>query len=295
VSTSGVSPKLGDILNRLQGVRRSGDGWSAKCPAHDDAHNSLSITEDGDRLLVCCHVGCAAEAIVAAIGMSTRDLFEDKPTASGNSSKVIRQTAWAIKDADGHVVAQHIRLDYGSGSKSFVWRRNGSKGLGGLKTADLPLYGTDRLMRAGSESDVVIVEGEKACDALLRQGFVALGTVTGAAACPSEDSLAPLLGFTGRLFLWPDADGPGLKHMESVAGRLHAMGKSPLVVIWPQAPEHGDAADFTGDVAALLDAAQPWAPSPLPALQITHAYVCMNRTTPSHTQIGQKSDKKSDS
>ena len=31
-----------DILERLDHVRRSGDGWSARCPAHDDHNNSLA-------------------------------------------------------------------------------------------------------------------------------------------------------------------------------------------------------------------------------------------------------------
>jgi hypothetical protein len=32
-----------DLLARLKGVRRSGEGWTAKCPAHEDRQNSLSI------------------------------------------------------------------------------------------------------------------------------------------------------------------------------------------------------------------------------------------------------------
>jgi len=33
------------ILSRLQGVTRNGDGWKALCPAHDDQTPSLSIME----------------------------------------------------------------------------------------------------------------------------------------------------------------------------------------------------------------------------------------------------------
>jgi hypothetical protein len=38
-----------DILARLKGVHRSGDGWMARCPAHDDQNPSLSIScgQDG--------------------------------------------------------------------------------------------------------------------------------------------------------------------------------------------------------------------------------------------------------
>ena len=36
------------ILSKLQGVTRNGDGWKARCPAHDDQTPSLSITEGDD-------------------------------------------------------------------------------------------------------------------------------------------------------------------------------------------------------------------------------------------------------
>ena len=43
--------------------RRSGDGWQARCPAHDDLRPSLSIGSGSGRVLVCCHAGCTPEAI----------------------------------------------------------------------------------------------------------------------------------------------------------------------------------------------------------------------------------------
>ncbi|HPU06917.1 MAG TPA: DUF3987 domain-containing protein [Thermogutta sp.] len=58
--------------------KRSGTGWSAQCPAHDDRRPSLSVTEGTDgRVLVCCHAGCATESIVAALGLAMKDLMPD--------------------------------------------------------------------------------------------------------------------------------------------------------------------------------------------------------------------------
>jgi len=69
------------LLERLSGVRKTSTGWSARCPAHDDRHRSLSISETTDgTVLVRCHAGCAAAAVVAALGLSLRDLF---PSAGG--------------------------------------------------------------------------------------------------------------------------------------------------------------------------------------------------------------------
>jgi hypothetical protein len=44
------------VLSRLKGVRRSGNGWSALCPAHDDKRQSLSVAEGRDgrvRMMSC--------------------------------------------------------------------------------------------------------------------------------------------------------------------------------------------------------------------------------------------------
>jgi DNA primase len=36
---------LADVLQRLQGVKKSGGGYMAKRPAHEDKNASLSVTE----------------------------------------------------------------------------------------------------------------------------------------------------------------------------------------------------------------------------------------------------------
>jgi hypothetical protein len=66
------------VLERLEQVRRAGGGWVARCPAHKDRSPSLSVREGADgRVLVYCHAGCRTEDVVAAIGLSMRDLFAD--------------------------------------------------------------------------------------------------------------------------------------------------------------------------------------------------------------------------
>lgn len=75
MSTSTADP-VAELLSKLEGVRRAGDGYSAKCPAHEDRLNCLSISTGRDgRALVKCHAGCTADSIVAKIGMKMADLF----------------------------------------------------------------------------------------------------------------------------------------------------------------------------------------------------------------------------
>lgn len=75
------------ILARLENVRPSGEGWSARCPAHDDRMNSLSIGQGEDgRALVHCFAGCETNHVVGAIGLKMSHLFPD-PGRGGRERK----------------------------------------------------------------------------------------------------------------------------------------------------------------------------------------------------------------
>ncbi len=58
-----------EIARALGGARRAGQGWLAKCPAHDDRKASLSLRDGERRLLAFCFAGCGwpriREALVA--------------------------------------------------------------------------------------------------------------------------------------------------------------------------------------------------------------------------------------
>lgn len=69
------------FVDRLDNARRNGSGWTARCPSHDDRANSLSIREGDDgRILLHCHAGCEATAIVAAMRLTMADLFASNGT-----------------------------------------------------------------------------------------------------------------------------------------------------------------------------------------------------------------------
>lgn len=55
-------------IARALGGRKSGSGWSARCPAHEDHDPSLSIRDGSDgRVLVHCHAGCDQGSVIAAL------------------------------------------------------------------------------------------------------------------------------------------------------------------------------------------------------------------------------------
>jgi len=64
------------ILERLDNVKQHGDYYTARCPAHDDHNNSLSVREGDDgRVLAKCHAGCEFADIAAALGLKERDFY----------------------------------------------------------------------------------------------------------------------------------------------------------------------------------------------------------------------------
>jgi hypothetical protein len=89
--------KIRVILSRLGGVRHSGDGWIARCPAHGDHNPSLSVRETVGKILVHCHAGCTVEAVCAALGIHLRDLFETPQASSRPEPPMVRAVERQIK------------------------------------------------------------------------------------------------------------------------------------------------------------------------------------------------------
>lgn len=111
-----------------------------------------------------------------------------------------------------------------------------------------PLYGLDRLAQAPAERRVMLVEGEKACDALapvLARSHVVMTWAGGAKALATAD-FSPLAG--RRVDLWPDNDLPGREAMAELAPMLYGMGCRPVRTIVPEGQSDGwDAADAIAD------------------------------------------------
>ena len=118
--------KIEEFLERLAGVQKSGGGWVACCPAHGDSNPSLSISESGNRILVHCHAGCSAAAIVESMGLKMKDLFTDSAEHGETIEEAVRNDGGAAERAALGAAALSIRPDDGGGTKPK--KKSGSHG-----------------------------------------------------------------------------------------------------------------------------------------------------------------------
>jgi hypothetical protein len=109
---------LDDLLSHLERVRRSGNGFIALCPAHDDRKHSLSITQADDRILLHCFVDCGIDEICDALGIRVKDLFGANGANTSNTQRYSDQRRleyaeriWrrATKPAAGTTVERYLR------------------------------------------------------------------------------------------------------------------------------------------------------------------------------------------
>lgn len=84
---SGQRDRYEAVLDRLTNVKRGDGKATARCPAHEDRANSLSIAtgEDG-RVLLHCFAGCSVEQITRTIDLQPRDLFAKSRRGEGGTS-----------------------------------------------------------------------------------------------------------------------------------------------------------------------------------------------------------------
>lgn len=96
-------------------VNVSGTGVMAQCPAHEDRKSSLSVKQrhDGRGAVLYCFAGCEWVAVLDALGLAARDLFDGAPEARLDR-RVRAVTRRPAKTVNGTVRAHALAGEYGS-------------------------------------------------------------------------------------------------------------------------------------------------------------------------------------
>jgi putative DNA primase/helicase len=277
-SIENVNQPLGRFLAQLEGVHPSGNGFMARCPAHEDRSPSLSVhLGDDGRVLFKCHAGCETVSILNKLKLSWADLFVadfSKEKRAYRTTQEIQGWPWTealyeYLSAAGHPVFLVVRLRQPGKKKTFVqYRSSGTdrwiKGLDGIPTV---LYQLPEVTRArASGVRILITEGEKDVESLRRLGFVATCNPGGAGKWLPRYSEALQ---NADVVILPDNDDVGEAHAYNVAKSLSPTTKSVRILALPGLPPKGDVSDWlsqkegnrTLELNQLLDQAPRWTPA----------------------------------
>jgi 5S rRNA maturation endonuclease (ribonuclease M5) len=246
---------INDVLPKLKGVKRCGDGWIACCPSHDDRKQSLSIgLGDDGKALIHCHTGCRYVQVVQDLG-----LFEHERNEQKKKRKIV--AAYDYQDENGELLYQVVRYE----GKDFRLRK--PNGMGGwnwsLQDTRKVLYRLPEVLQArGNNSFVIFCEGEKDVDNVREKfDFPATTIATGANAW--KDEYADFLQGLNVVIL-PDNDKTGKEFAERVANSIYGKAQSVIVVNLPNLPDKGDVSDWIEsggtrqELIELIDAAPEW-------------------------------------
>ena len=128
MATAGKRKTLEDLLAALRErgcqPRKNGSHWQARCPSHEDAKPSLSISPGKKRPFVLkCHAGCEYNAIVAALGLRNSPPLPRR-TGSGPDRKPLGEIV-AVYDYDTYQVVRfspkNFRQRQPDGKGGWIW------------------------------------------------------------------------------------------------------------------------------------------------------------------------------
>jgi len=235
------------VAAALDKPTRTGSGWQACCPAHEDRTPSLSISDAGDKVLVHCHAGCDQRAVLAALearGVRLNGKARDDEPPLVHPTLGQSSATWDYYSDDGRHVGRVLRFETPDGKTIRPASFDGTRWHWRAMPEPRPIYRLRDLLRR-TTGTVIVTEGEKAADAAqkLFPAHVAVTWVGGAKAACGAD-WRPLAG--RDVILWPDADAPGRLAMGTLAAILKSHGCTVRLVdlsAFGDLPEGWDAAD----------------------------------------------------
>lgn len=191
---------LEEFVGRLDGVRPSGQGYTACCPHHGDTKPSLMVKAGEDVPIVFhCHVGCSPEKILATMGLSWADI----------GAKQHEVARYPYTDGQGNTLYEVVRY---ACPKDFRCHPKLPP------KSERVLFGRAWIEHARNTGEpIYVVEGEKDAVNLQRVGVPATCNVNGAGSW-YEHYATELAGL--HVVVVADNDEPGAVHARDVAASL---------------------------------------------------------------------------
>lgn len=219
---------LDELLEKLDGVRKQGKGYQARCPAHEDREASLSVTEGDDSLLLKCHAGCETKDVLDAISLGFPDLLLVRRESSKGQEP---EALYSYTDELGNEIWQQVRFpgkkfkrrhqdpdDDKADEDGWVWNTNDCR--------KVPYRLPEVIAAVAAGEMVYVCEGEKDAESMRAVGKVAT-TSGGTGTWRAEFNEF----FSGaKVVVIQDKDEPGRNHAEFVRSNLEGVGARVWVV-----------------------------------------------------------------
>ena len=204
------------VARGLEKAKRSGKGWTARCPTHDDRNPSLSICDgDNGMVLVNCFAGCRPEDVLEKL--TAMGLLDKKPFRNGNGTGPIPPV-----DTTRHVTKTYpyYSPDDFETPAYFKRRYNIRPNFDHDRKVDTSYpYRLPDWLEGSRGNRLLIAEGEKDADRLAALGYAVTTNSTGAGGWPSDPEYNRLLTGFSVVILY-DQDDPGRKRVPDVAAKI---------------------------------------------------------------------------
>lgn len=222
--------KLDQVIEALESrgllVKERNGYLMAQCPAHDDSDPSLSISEGDKGVVLRCHAGCANEDVVAALGLTLRDLFYDSEPGDDTRTSAAPPAEYIYQRADGTEFAKVVRR---RGKKFHQVRKVGEHWeSGGCPELNATPYGLPKLIAdVAADRTVLVPEGERDVETAWSLDWAATCNA-GGAGCWKPEHSAYLRG--ADVVIVRDRDKQGRDHAAKVHDSLRGLARSVRVV-----------------------------------------------------------------
>lgn len=212
---------LEEVVNRFGGGKKLNDNsYQVKCPSHKDDKASLTITQEGYKILIYCHAGCDIKDILEAVGLSERDLFNDYYNAE--KSKIVAEYIYC--DENCKPLYKVIRL---KPKNFFQCKYDNGNWVFKMTGVHYVLYNLFNVVK----SDIVyFVEGEKDADNLNKIGLVATTSVGGASGFNKHKEEYIQYLKNKIIYVIPDNYESGYKYANNIKTALNGKAKEVKIL-----------------------------------------------------------------
>ena len=278
----GTDMRIEQFLSLLEKVKKNTSGWTARCPAHDDRINSLSIgVGRDDRILIKCFAGCSGEEILKALNLTWSDLFsesykdrfpqfrqtsrpritfEDLAFDKGFSVEFLESLG--VEEQDNAIRISYYLEDGSLASRQRKrWALSAKEGSCWEKGQGKPVpYGLWKLKEAKKDGVLFLVEGESDSWTLWWHNYHALG-IPGADM--AQKIQAEYISGIQKIYIVKESDQGGETFVKGIRKRLEKLQyKGILFVVEMGSVKdpnalHQRSSNFKEDFGKLLEQAKP--------------------------------------